>query len=130
MTRADTQRREVYRAPNYIPRQFNENSRTRFLHSRREQHLARIPGEASDAQIAMVQSLASLEWSALSAERQDTLASMVAAREFRRLHLRVVADFERSLRPQPSPTADALGYAKGLGMGNGTRRTRNRVSEP
>jgi hypothetical protein len=45
----------------------------------------------------MVQSLATLEWAALSAEHTNTLQSLREAREHRRLLLRVLADFERSL---------------------------------
>jgi hypothetical protein len=132
MTQVDAEHRKTSfrrETGGYVPRQFNPVTRERFLRDRRQKHLSRCSGKPTDAQIAMVQSLAILEWGALSAERQDTLISMREAREFRRLHLRVVADFERSLRPSQTLATDALGYAKSLGIGNNdTRRGKHRTS--
>jgi hypothetical protein len=48
-------------------------TRERFLRARRRLYLARISGTPSDPQSAMVQSFASLEWAALSAEHENTL---------------------------------------------------------
>jgi hypothetical protein len=81
----------------YVPRQFNPVTRERFLRDRRQKYLSRVSDPATDAQIAMVQSLARLEWAALSAEQENTLHSLREGREHRRLLLRVLADFERSL---------------------------------
>src|SRR5690242_20572718 len=88
----------------YVPRQFNPVTRERFLRDRRQKHLSRTIGAPTEAQIAMVQSLATLEWAALAAEREGTLMALRDAREHRRLHLRVLADFEQSLvEPEPRP---------------------------
>jgi hypothetical protein len=61
--------------------------------------LGRIPGEPTDAQLAMAKSLAFFEWGALAAENEGSLRSLGESREHRRLLLRVLEDFEASLRP-------------------------------
>jgi hypothetical protein len=81
----------------YTPRSFSLVAKERFLRDRRQRHLSHISGQPSDGQTAMAMTLAMLEWSALSAERETTLQSLREAREHRRLLLRVLADFERSL---------------------------------
>jgi hypothetical protein len=92
----------------YIPRQFNALTRGRFLKARRKQHLARVPGRPSDAQIEMARSMAVLEWGALQAENEGTIPAMREAREHRRLLLRVIVDFERSMLPKaPAKPAKA-----------------------
>jgi hypothetical protein len=56
----------------------------------------------------MATSLASLEWAAPCAERENTLRSLREAREHRRLLLRVLADFERTLdKPAEKETSVA-----------------------
>jgi hypothetical protein len=81
----------------YVPRKFNRVSRERFLRERRQSYLARIAGPPTDTQRAQVASLAQLEWSALQCEAENSLQSMRESREHRRLMLKVLADFERSL---------------------------------
>src|SRR6516165_707078 len=82
--------------PGYVPRRFNAESRYRFLKTRREDHLARVPGEATTAQQQMARSMAVLEWGALQCEHDGSVVSLREAREHRRLLLRVLGDFERS----------------------------------
>lgn len=93
----------------YLPRQFNSVTRERFLRSRRRRYLDRISITPTDAQTATIHSLATLEWGALSAEHENTLQSLREAREHRRLLLKVLADFERSLAP---PAASVKAKAK------------------
>jgi hypothetical protein len=68
------------------------------LRDRRKTYLSRIDGTPSDAQLAMVQSMARLEWFALAAERGDDLVSFRESREHRRLLLKTMSDFEASLK--------------------------------
>jgi hypothetical protein len=82
----------------YVPPRFNPRTRGRFLRDRRKTYLSRIEGVPSDAQLAMVQSMARLEWFALAAECGDDLVSTREGREHRRLLLKVIIDFERSLK--------------------------------
>jgi hypothetical protein len=108
MTQVAAQRRRTsLRAETgcYTPRQFNPVTRERFLRDRRQRHLSRIPGQPSASQIAMALTLASLEYSALAAERENTLQSLREAREHRRLLLRVLGDFERTLVDKPKSVA-------------------------
>jgi multidrug efflux pump subunit AcrA (membrane-fusion protein) len=91
----------------YLPRSFSLVSRERFHRDRRQRHLRRVSGSPTEAQISMAQTLASMEWAALSAERQNTLQSLREAREHRRLLLRVLGDFERSLVPKPAASPHA-----------------------
>jgi hypothetical protein len=51
----------------------------------------------------MAASLAVLEWAALQSEHEGTLQSLREAREHRRLLLRVLSDFERSLAAVAAP---------------------------
>jgi hypothetical protein len=89
----------------YTPRNFTRTTRERFLRDRRQRHLGRIPGQPSEAQIAEALTMANLEWNAVSAEHQNTLQSLREAREHRRLLLRVLGDFEKSLeKPAAKPT--------------------------
>ena len=82
----------------YTPRRFNALTRERFLRDRRRKWLARLPaGSLTDAQAAMIQTLAALEWSALAAEDEGGLQGFRESREHRRLFQRLLADFERSL---------------------------------
>jgi len=57
----------------YVPRQYNSKSRERFLRNRRQTYLARVSGRPSTAQVAMVLTLARLDWNALKAEHENTL---------------------------------------------------------
>jgi hypothetical protein len=107
MSEASTQRRNVivdrknpWNNPGYSPRQFNALARRRFLKARRLHHLARVQGEPTEAQTAMASSMATCEWAALHGEHEGTLRSLREAREHRRLWLKVMADFDRSLRPK------------------------------
>jgi hypothetical protein len=92
--RHSTNARETGR---YLPRRFNRVTRERFLRARRRAYLARISGAPSDAQSAMIQSLGTLEWSALAAEAEAGLVGFREGREHRRLFQRLLADFERSV---------------------------------
>ena len=100
-TQNQSERHTSYRQETgqYVPRQFNDKSRERFLRERRQTYLKRIDGTPSDAQLAMIQSMARLEWFALAAEQGEDLVSMRESREHRRLLLRTVADFEATLQP-------------------------------
>ena len=95
-------RREIGK---YIPRQFTASTRYRFLLDRQQGYLARISGPPTDQQRAQIESLAQLEYAALSCEAENTLVSMRESREHRRLLLRVLDDFEASLRSAPQRTA-------------------------
>ena len=53
----------------------------------------------TDQQRAQIESLAQLEYAALSCEAENTLVSMRESREHRRLMLKVLADFEATLQP-------------------------------
>ena len=104
-TQADAQRRGSVSselAGRYIPRQFNPVTRERFLRDRRRRYLARVLTAApTDAQAATIQSLASLEWGALAAEHEGSVQGMREAREHRRLLMRLLVDFEKSLIAPP-----------------------------
>ena len=86
----------------YVPRRYNLGTRLRFLRDRRQGYLDRISGPPSDHQRTMIQALAQLEWSALQFEGENTLVALRESREHRRLMLKVLADFERSLTPPPA----------------------------
>jgi hypothetical protein len=60
----------------------------------------------------MARSMAVLEWGSLQAEHDGSLQSLREAREHRRLLLRVLADFERSLAVPAEKPMDALEYAR------------------
>jgi len=74
-----------------------------FLRQRRQLYLARVSGRPSTAQVAMVLTLARLEWSALVAEHENTLQGDREGREHRRLLLRLLAEFEETLTKPPVP---------------------------
>ena len=74
-----------------------------FLRQRRQLYLARVSGRPSTAQVAMVLTLARLEWSALVAEHANTLQGDREGREHRRLLLRLLAEFEETLTKPPVP---------------------------
>jgi hypothetical protein len=94
----------------YMPRQFNRVTRERFFRDRRQVYFRRIEGTPSAAQLAMVQAMTRLEWFALAAERGDSLVAIREGRENRRLLLRVIADFEKSLMPgRVALSSDHLG---------------------
>jgi hypothetical protein len=102
MTQVATTRRKPFirrEIGKYIPRRFTETTRYRFLLDRQRGYLARISGPPSDQQRAQIESLAQLEYSALKCEAESTLVAMRESREHRRLLLRVLEDFEASLRP-------------------------------
>ena len=109
-----TQRRELRW---YAPRRFNAVTRERFLRDRRRRYLARLTSSPSDAQAAVILSLARLEWAALAAEAEGGLAALREAREHRRLFQRLLADFERSLtaRERPLTVDEALSAIHALG---------------
>jgi hypothetical protein len=99
--RNSTTRSELGR---YVPRRFNPLTRERFLRDRRRRYLARVPANApTDAQASLIQTLATLEWAALSAEHEGGLQALREAREHRRLLQRLLGDFERSLVVKPPP---------------------------
>jgi hypothetical protein len=78
-------------------------TRGRFFRDRRKLYLNRIEGKPSDAQIAMAQSMARLEWFALVAERDSDTMSIRESRENRRLLLRTIFYFDLSLKEQEAP---------------------------
>jgi|SRR6516165_9632029 len=102
MTQVATARRKTFirqKIGKYIPRQFTSTTRYRFLLDRHRGYLARISGMPTDQQRAQIESLAQLEYAALSCEAENTLVSMRESREHRRLMLKVLADFEATLQP-------------------------------
>lgn len=112
-TRQDAQRRGSMTAElgRYVPRQFNPITRERFLRDRRRRYLSQVPsGAPTDAQATMIQSLASLEWSALLSEADGSVQALAAAREHRRLLMRLLSDFEKSVAapPRAPTTAEIL----------------------
>jgi hypothetical protein len=100
-------------AGRYLPRQFNPVPHERFVRDCRRRHLARIAGEPSEEQVALVMSLASLEWAALAAEAEGGLMGFREGRKQRRLFqaalYRLRADLEgtagRGARAEPSGAA-------------------------
>jgi hypothetical protein len=71
-------------------------------------YLRRIPRPPTDWQATMIETLITLEWSALLDEATDTQQSRREAREHRRLFMRLLADFERSLRDTAAPAPPSL----------------------
>lgn len=92
----------------YTPQSLSKPSQYRFVRDRRAGYLARIGGPPSDAQSATIELLISLEWAALVAENEGGLIGFREAREHRRLLLRILADFERSLTPRKASPAEHL----------------------
>jgi hypothetical protein len=90
----------------YTPSSFSQHSRWRFGRNRKASYLNRIVGEVTPWQVSTIATLVSLEWAALVAESRH--ADMVAgreAREHRRLFMRLLADFEKSLTALPPKRA-------------------------
>lgn len=85
----------------YRPRSFSQPSRWRFVRNRRALYLGRIVGAPSEAQKALIDTAVELEWGALIAEAEGGITAFREGRELRRLFLRVVGDFERSLVVPP-----------------------------
>jgi hypothetical protein len=116
-TRADPSGRKTTKPFERLTRQFNPLTRRRFVKARREHELGRVQGEPTEEQQDMAESIATLEWGARFAEHEGTLRALREAREFRRLLLKVRADFELTLAPQQAPSGrkatDALGVIKG-----------------
>jgi hypothetical protein len=103
--RPSTQRRAL---GVYTPRQFTPRCRERFLRDRRQRYLSRIDGKPTDQQSALIMSMARLEWSALEAEAEGGMTAFREGRELRRLFLRALADFERSVQPAAARPTDPL----------------------
>jgi hypothetical protein len=87
---------------NSTPRRFNALTKSRFLPGRERLYRARIEGEPTDRQTALIQTLARLEWAALKAEAEGTLVGYREAREHRRLFQRLLDDFEATLPGAPA----------------------------
>ena len=101
-----TQSRSLGRS---TPRRFSKTAWWRFAAERRARYVARIAGEPTDTQSALVQTLVALEWSALKHEAAGTLAADKVALDARRLFGRFLQDFERSLvKPTASQRAPSL----------------------
>lgn len=87
-------------------------SRERFFRDRKRRYMARIIGEPTDQQLALVQSMTRLEWAACVAESAGGLAGLRDSREHRRLFMRLMGDFERGLveaaTPRPMTPAEAM----------------------
>jgi hypothetical protein len=96
-SRAPTRRNPLGR---YTPKSLSQASRWRFVRDRRSGYLARLSAPPSDAQSATIESLISLEWSAIVAEAAGGLVGLRESREHRRLLLKVLADFEQTLAPR------------------------------
>ena len=104
--RAPTRRDPLAR---YRPRAFTQNSRWRFCHNRRTIYLARLGDAApTDHQAALIESLVELEWSTLAAEAQGGITAFREGRELRRLFLRALADFERTITAATAVPEDPL----------------------
>jgi hypothetical protein len=93
---------------NTTPRRFTALVKSRFLPGRERLYRERIDGEPTDRQVALIQTLARLEWSALKAEwyasRTEGVASLSSdreSREHRRLYDRLLDEFETTLAPPP-----------------------------
>ncbi len=78
------------------------------MRDRRALYLGRIRGELSEAQKPLIDSLIELEWGALQAESEGGITAYREGRELRRLFLRAVADFERSVAAAPKPRGPTL----------------------
>jgi hypothetical protein len=89
--------------PRSGPYRFNPDNRVRFLRVKRAELFARIGGEPTPIQEQLIDNIACLEWAARRAEAADTLVGERDGREHRRLLLRVLADFERTLTGAPPP---------------------------
>jgi hypothetical protein len=88
----------------YLPRNFNQTTRYRFIRDRRRRYLARVPGPPTDEQAVLAYSLACEEYAALEAEAEGGLRALREAREHRRLLARLFVDFERSLSRRTGPS--------------------------
>jgi hypothetical protein len=90
----------------YRPRAFSQASRWRFVRDRRGLYLGQIRGELREAQKALIDTLVELEWGALRAESEGGITAYREGRELRRLFLRAVGDFQKSLvvAPPPAPS--------------------------
>lgn len=97
-----TRRAEV---GHYLPRRFSSRSRHRFDVARRRAYLSRLPAAPSAWQASTIDALIAIEWAALEAESRlgDTAAAR-EAREHRRLLMRLMSDFERSLTASAPPS--------------------------
>ena len=82
----------------YRPRTFGKASRWRFVRDRRTLYLGRVEGGPSESQKALIETLIELEWSALKAEAEGGMVAFREGRELRRLYLRALADFERTVK--------------------------------
>src|SRR5215472_795537 len=89
-----TRRREMGRL---MPRRFSKTAWWRFSRDRRRRYLDKLPAPPSNEQATRIDSLVRLEWNALKAEAEDSIAANREGREHRRLLDRMLADFERSI---------------------------------
>jgi hypothetical protein len=87
----------------FKPQSDSEQSRRRHERNRRALYRARISGEPTSSQLQTIDTLVALEWAAYLCEREGGLHNLREAREHRRLLLRVLADFERTLVKPAAP---------------------------
>ena len=104
-----TQSRSLGRS---TPRRFSKTAWWRFAAERRARYVARIAGEPTDTQSALVQTMVALEWSALKHEAAGTLAADKVALDARRLFGRFLLDFERSITTKAPPPKAKPGPAQ------------------
>jgi hypothetical protein len=107
--RIKTSYRKETGGSSYMPRRFTPLTRVRFFLDRRKTYLKRIDGLPSHAQLAMITAMARLEWFALAAEQGNDLRSTREGRENRRLLLKVITDFDQSLKPKATPAPRSEG---------------------
>jgi hypothetical protein len=87
------------------PRSLSVYAWQRFRNDRRDRYTSRIEGMPTDNQAAMIQTMIQLEWAAYRAEAEGSVRFLHEAREHRRLWMRMMADFERSLVKPPAPAS-------------------------
>jgi hypothetical protein len=90
----------------YRPLRFNAEGRRRFLRKALAFHLAKVPGDPSALQIRLARTASNLAYALFQAERieaDDPLRGADhAARHAQRL-LKILAEYDRTLRPPPPP---------------------------
>jgi len=96
-----------------MPRRFSKPAWHRFNRDRRRRYLADLLGSPpNNEQAARIESLVRIEWSALRAEAEGTLAADREAREHRRLLDRLLGDWKRTLATLPvKPLSPAVHLA-------------------
>jgi len=84
-----------------IPRSASVYAERRFKIDRAARYAARIKGQPSDHQSALIQSLVATEWTAVRNERIGEMHTDRLALDARRLFSRLLAEFENTLKKPP-----------------------------